>query len=114
VKDNNLIAHGFNHRNSECDEEHGCVREREHIPTGTANDQGCYHAEEAALQNYARCGGPPLRGATVYVNSEPCLKCAKLLIGCGIAAVVVPGSVYPTNGLKLMLEAGIEVRKVGS
>lgn len=51
-------------------------------------------------------------GATVYVNAEPCCGCAKLLAGCGISAVVVPEGVYKTNGLQILLEAGIEVRRL--
>ncbi len=112
VKDRNIISQGFNYRTSDCNEEIGCIRERDRIPSGTANDVGCFHAEQVAVQNHGKTGGPSLEGATVYVNSEPCVACAKLLMGCGIATVVVPGTVYPTNGLKYMSDAGIEVRKV--
>lgn len=112
VKEGTIIAQGFNTRTHECGETQGCVRERLNIKTGTSNEIGCRHAEEVALQNYAQTGGPSLRGATVYVNAEPCVKCAKLLAGCGIDAVVVPEGVYPENGLKLILEMNIEVRYV--
>ncbi|MCH8049307.1 dUTP diphosphatase [Patescibacteria group bacterium] len=108
----NIVAQGFNRRTDECSEELGCVRDRESIPTGTALEWGCLHAEQVAIQNHARTGGPPLKEATVYVNAEPCVMCAKLLLGCGIAAVVVPEGVYPTNGLKLLLDSGIEIRRV--
>jgi dUTP pyrophosphatase len=112
VRDGTIVAQGFNARTSECSEGAGCVREREGIPTGTALERGCIHAEQAALQSYARSGGPPLTSATVYVNAEPCVMCTKSLMGSGIAAVVVPAGIYPTNGLKLLREAGIEVRHV--
>lgn len=47
-----------------------------------------------------------------HLGDLPCVMCAKSLMGCGIAAVVVPAGVYPTNGLKLLVETGIEVRHV--
>jgi len=112
VKGENIVATGFNTRTHECDEEHGCIRERLNIRSGLSNDVGCRHAEEVALQNYAQTGGPSLKGTTVYVNAEPCVKCAKLLAGCGIDALVVPEGVYPENGLKFILDMNIEIRHV--
>lgn len=112
VKNRNIIAQGFNSRTNECNEEAGCIREQEKIPSGHSNDRGCLHAEVVAIQNYANTGGASLKEAVIYVNAEPCLMCSKVLIGCGISAVVVPQNVYPSNGLKLILDAGIEVRNV--
>ena len=110
TKNRNIIAQGFNRRTSECSLEQGCIRERENIPSGTSNDRGCLHAEYVAVQNHGMSGGTSLIGATVYINAEPCIMCAKLLIGCGISAIVVPEGVYPNNGLKLFEEADIEIR----
>lgn len=112
VKDGVIVAQGFNQRTSECSEECGCVRDREKIPSGTSLERGCKHAEVDAIQNHGRVGGAPLEGATVYVNAEPCHMCATLLSGCGIAAVVVPIGVYPTNGLKYLEECGVEIRRI--
>lgn len=112
VKDRNVIATGFNYRTGECDETNGCVRERTGTLTGVSNDLGCFHAEVAAIQNHGRTGGSSLENTTVYITAEPCRMCAKLLFDCGITAVVVPEGIYPTNGLPLLLEAGIEVRHV--
>lgn len=112
VKDQVVVAQGFNVRAAGCSEVEGCIRERMSIPTGTSLELGCVHAEQVALQNHARSGGTSLIGATVYVNAEPCLSCAKLLAGCGISTVVVPSSVYPTNGLIVLRNCGVEVRQV--
>lgn len=112
VKDGNVIAQGCNTRTDECSEEKGCVREVERLTTGTQNDRGCRHAEWDAIQNYLHSGGVSFMGATVYVTAEPCKLCAKLLQNTGIDAAVVPQNVYPTNGLKLLLEEGVEVRQV--
>jgi dCMP deaminase len=112
VKGHNVVAQGFNMQTRDCSEEKGCIREREGIPSGSANDKGCLHAEQVAVQNYAQTGGASLEGATVYVNSEPCVMCAKLLLGCRIGAIVVPRGVYPTHGLPLLTDAGVEIRYV--
>ncbi|OGE75333.1 MAG: hypothetical protein A3K06_01850 [Candidatus Doudnabacteria bacterium RIFCSPHIGHO2_01_52_17] len=112
VKDRNIISQGFNHRNIECSEAGGCFREREGLKSGRSNDDGCLHAEEAAIQNHANSGGPSLQGTSLCVNAEPCKKCAKFISGCGISAVIVPLGIYPTNGLPLLIEAGIEIRHV--
>lgn len=112
VKARNIVGQGFNTRTEDCSEEVGCIRERENIPSGVQNDKGCLHAEQVAVQNYASTGGASLDGATVYVNAEPCIMCAKLLIGCGIGAVVVPSGIYPENGLKIISSRGIEIRHV--
>jgi len=112
VKDGNIVAQGYNTRADGCSEEEGCVRERLNIPSGTSLERGCLHAEQVALQNHAMSGGASLKGATAYVNGEPCLMCAKMLGGCGIACVVVPEGVYPRNGLQYLVDGGVEVRTV--
>lgn len=112
VKDDNIIAQGYNHMTSDCSIKTGCIRNIENMSTGQHNDRGCDHAEEAAILNHGRTGGPSLQNSTLYVNSEPCIKCAKMIIGCGISTVVVPGNVYPVNGLKFLSEYGIEIRQV--
>ncbi|MDP3784979.1 MAG: dUTP diphosphatase [bacterium] len=110
VKNRNIIAQGFNYRLLECSEEDGCIRERENIATGKSNDEGCLHAEIVAIQNHGNSGGASLQDASICVNAEPCKMCAKVIVGCGISTVIVPKNVYPTNGLPLLMEAGIEVR----
>lgn len=112
VKDGTIIGQGFNMRTpSECSEAAGCIRERECIPSGTRLEVGCVHAEQMAIQNCMRVGAS-LKGAVVYITSEPCLMCSKNFYISGIVAIVVPKGVYPTNGLKFMQDNGIEVRHV--
>ncbi len=112
VKEGNIVGQGCNIRSSDCSEKEGCIRDRMHIPTGESLELGCVHAEEVAVQNHGRIGGASLKDAVVYINAEPCKRCARLLGGLGIAAVVVPHNVYPTNGLLLLQGGGIEVRQV--
>ncbi|MEZ5996904.1 MAG: bifunctional diaminohydroxyphosphoribosylaminopyrimidine deaminase/5-amino-6-(5-phosphoribosylamino)uracil reductase RibD [Hyphomonadaceae bacterium] len=72
----------------------GCVIEKNGSVLGGAvtADGGRPHAEEQALAQ----AGDEARGATAYVTLEPCAKrssgsasCADLLIGAGIARVVI-------------------------
>jgi dUTP pyrophosphatase len=113
VKDDNIIATGTNMRTSDCSEEKGCVREREHIPSGTMLERGCDHAEAEAFKRHARNGGPSLEGATLYVTESPCLMCvARVIERSGIATVVIDKrSTYPTEvAIQRLRDAGIEVR----
>jgi dUTP pyrophosphatase len=112
VKDGNIIGQGRNRRSTDCNECDGCIRERLGIPTGTSLELGCIHAEIDALQSHARTGGSSLVGATAYCTGESCVMCSKTFTGCGITAVVVPEGTYPTNGLPILQEAGIEVRRI--
>lgn len=112
VKGENVISHGYNCRTGECGEEMGCVRERENIASGVMPEKGCDHAEKRALKNYARVGGPSLEDATMYVNAEPCIGCAKDIVGTGIGTMVVPVGVYENNGLAYLQEHGVEIRYV--
>lgn len=46
------------------------------------------HAERNAIYNAARCG-TQLKGCTLYVNSVPCIDCARGIVQAGIAELVV-------------------------
>ena len=61
-----------------------CVRIRNKIPSGKQLEMcRAIHAE----QNLVLRLGPKLKGATVYCTTCPCVTCAKLLIGAGVAAI---------------------------
>jgi len=96
----------------------GCVLVRDdrvvgegwHVRTGEA------HAETNALGD----AGDQARGSTAYVTLEPCSHhgktppCAEALIGAGVSKVVVamqdPNQQVAGRGLKMLADAGIEVR----
>ncbi|MDD2759718.1 MAG: bifunctional diaminohydroxyphosphoribosylaminopyrimidine deaminase/5-amino-6-(5-phosphoribosylamino)uracil reductase RibD, partial [Methylomonas sp.] len=97
----------------------GCVlvRDGHIIAEGWHHRAGQAHAEIEALGNLP----DPLaaRGATAYVTLEPCSHhgrtgpCCDALIAAGIARVVVamqdPNPLVAGDGLRRMLDAGIEV-----
>lgn len=95
----------------------GCVivREGELIGDGWHRAPGQAHAEVDAL---SRCDGSP-KGATVYVNLEPCCHwgrtppCTDALLEAGVGRVVV-GMVDPDprvsgRGIEILRAAGVEV-----
>lgn len=97
----------------------GCVLVKDHqiIAEGWHAQAGQAHAEVDAL---AKLTHPDLsHGATAYVTLEPCSHhgrtgpCCEALIAAGIKRVVVamqdPNPLVAGNGLKKMLDAGVEV-----
>ena len=85
------------------------------IAEGYHEKLGCAHAEVAAM-NHAR---EDVRGATLYVNLEPCSHygrtppCAKAIIERGISEVIIaitdPNPEVAGRGIKMLKEAGIQV-----
>ena len=115
VKDDNIISQGYNaqHKGSPLCSEIGCLRDAENIPSGTRLERcRAMHAEWWALSNLLVSGGVSARGTTMYLNAEPCEVCAKLIAQTEIDTMVLLEGVYPTNGTKIVREAGINVRYV--
>ena len=116
VKDENIISRGTNSfypGQRECTFNE-CIREKMNVKSG-ANIEvgGCVHAEWMAITNLGRSGvGASTRGATVYINAEPCKTCAILMTLISPEAVVVPEGVYGNNGIAVLKAAGIIVRTV--
>ena len=66
------------------------------------------HAEANAITKIARSNNNS-EGATLYVTASPCIECAKLIIQAGIKRVVYKRAYRLTDGVDLLLKAGIEV-----
>ena len=69
------------------------------------------HAEANAITKIARSGNNS-DGATLYVTDAPCIECAKLIIQSGIKRVVYARSYRLTDGIDLLMKAGIEVEQM--
>lgn len=121
VKDNNIIALGYNGTPSGfsniCEDK---------IPTGYVTDAGCalqipelelktkpevLHAESNAISKCAR-STLSSEGADIYTTTSPCLECAKLIIQSGIKNVFYSEEYSNTNGIKLLERANIKVEQV--
>lgn len=115
VKEDNIIAHGCNDQypgSVQC-ENAGCLRDELGIPSGTQLEKcRAVHAEWSATTKALKSGASAVKGATIYVNAEPCEICAKIIAKLEVETVVMLGGVYPTNGTSILREAGINVRYV--
>jgi len=116
VKDDNIVSMGYNaqHKGSPLCSEIGCLRDAEGIPSGTKLERcRAVHAEWWALSNLVVSGvGVSTKGAVMYLNSEPCEVCAKLIAQTEIEALVLIEGTYPTNGSSIVKQAGIDIRYV--
>ena len=102
VKDNMIISDGYNGTPSGFEnicEENGVTKPY------------VLHAEANAISKVAKSGNSSL-GATLYVTASPCIECAKLIIQCGIKRVVYKDEYRLTDGVDLLVRAGVEVEKV--
>lgn len=86
-----------------------CLRDANHVTSGTRMEIGCHHAEMNVICN-AAAGGVACRGAWLFVTGEPCILCAKLIHHAGITRVlVVSGGYAGENGVDYLTGHGIEV-----
>lgn len=112
VKDNRILATGYNGVPSglrHC-RETGCLRQELGIPSGQRNEicRGL-HAEQNAIIQAAKYG-PLINGAKIYVNTQPCVVCAKMLINAGIEEIIYQNPYPDELSMALLEESGIKVR----
>ena len=112
VKDRRILATGYNGVPSglrHC-EETGCLREQLGVPSGQRHEicRGL-HAEQNAIIQAARYG---IEGSSIYITTEPCSVCAKMLINAGIKEIVF-ATAYPDKlSEELLGETDILIRCV--
>lgn len=103
VKDRMIISDGYNGTpvgfENNCEDENGVT-----VPH-------VLHAEANAITKVAKSGNSS-DGATLYVTASPCIECAKLIIQAGIKRVVYRDEYRLTDGVDLLVKAGVEVEKV--
>ena len=111
VKDNRILTTGYNGAPQGCKhcEEIGCLRQEKGIPSGERHELcRAIHAEQNAIVQ-AAYSGISLKGATLYVTTQPCVLCSKLAINAGIVKIIYRGSYPDALGLKMLEEAGVEL-----
>ncbi|MEN9444326.1 MAG: hypothetical protein RIS47_1216 [Bacteroidota bacterium] len=103
VKDRMIISDGYNG-----------------TPSGFENDcEDCegttksyvLHAEANAITKVAQSNNSS-KGATLYVTTSPCMECSKLIIQAGITRVVYVEQYRITDGLDMLLRAGVVVTRI--
>jgi dCMP deaminase len=103
VKDKMIISDGYN--GTPCGFENIC--EDESFKTKPY----VLHAEANAITKIARSHNSS-DGATLYVTTSPCIECAKLIIQSGIVRVVYANEYHVTDGVDLLVRAGVDVLKI--
>ena len=116
VKDNNIIAVGYNGTPSgfdnSCEEEcckgvAGAGTYKNHLITRPE----VLHAESNAIAKCARSVNSS-EGADIYTTTCPRLECAKMIIQAGIKNVYYSEEYKSQDGLNLLVKAGIQVTQI--
>lgn len=101
VKDNRILATGYNGTLS------GRKNDREEDGVTL---QEVLHAEQNVIA-FAAKNGIPMDGCTLYVTTNPCQDCAKLLVQAGIKEVVYQEVYRDVKGIELLIDNGVKVIK---
>lgn len=114
ARDNRILATGYNGVPTgikHC-EEVGCLRDKLNIPSGERHElcRGS-HAEQNAIVNAANFG-ISLKDSTIYINTQPCILCTKMIINAGILRVVYEEGYPDELSLSMIEESGIELVKM--
>ena len=114
VKDKRILATGYNGAPSKVAHclDIGCLREQLGVPSGQRHEicRGL-HAEQNAIIQAARYG-IDIEGSSIYITTEPCSVCAKMLINAGIKEIVF-ATAYPDKlSEELLGETDILIRCV--
>lgn len=115
VKDRHILSTGYNgppRGVPHCDELGGCLRERMKIPSGQRHEIcRAVHAEQNAIIQAAKMG-ITVEGAEMYITTQPCFICAKMIINAGITRIIMDEG-YPDRLAEEILEqAGVEVLNI--
>ena len=111
VKNKQVLATGYNGAPTgieHCDKA-GCLRNELKVPSGERHELcRALHAEQNAFLQAAR-HGTNLNGAALYVTTQPCSICAKMIINAGIKRIVMAGDYPDEFALQFLKEAGIDM-----
>ena len=112
VKDHRILTTGYNGvpmGMRHCTEV-GCLREKLGVPSGQRQEicRGI-HAEQNAIIQAAKYG-INISGATIYINTQPCITCAKMLINAGIVEIVYSNPYPDEFAAELLAETDVKLR----
>lgn len=112
VKDRRILASGYNGVPTgltHCSET-GCLRQELGVPSGQRHEicRGL-HAEQNAIIQAARYG-IDISDSSIYITTQPCVVCAKMIINAGIQEIVYQNPYDDELAMSLLNEAGIKMR----
>ena len=90
--------------------ETGCLRQQLGVPSGQRHEicRGL-HAEQNAIIQAARYG-INIAGASIYINTQPCVVCAKMIINADIEEIIYQNPYPDELAMSMLEEAGIKLR----
>lgn len=113
VKDKRILSTGYNGPPSglKHPDEVGCLRDKLNIPSGERPElcRGL-HAEQNAIIQGAN-SGISMKDATIYITTQPCVLCAKMIINAGINKIIYEEGYPDKLSIELLEEARIEIVK---
>lgn len=112
VKERRILATGYNGVPAglaHCAET-GCLRQQLGVPSGQRHEicRGL-HAEQNAIIQAARYG-INIAGASIYINTQPCVVCAKMIINADIEEIIYQNPYPDELAMSMLEEAGIKLR----
>jgi dCMP deaminase len=103
VKDNNILAFGYNGTphgfDNKCEDEQGMTKPE------------VIHAEVNIFAKTSRLG-IATNDSVLYVTLSPCFDCSKLLLQAGIKEVVYRDEYRVTESLEMLRSAGVKCRRL--
>lgn len=113
VKDKRILATGYNGAPMGCKHcsQIGCLRQELNIPSGERHElcRGI-HAEQNAIVQ-AAYSGVSVKGGILYVTTQPCILCAKMIVNAGIKKIIFKGDYPDELAMAILREAEIRVVK---
>jgi dCMP deaminase len=114
VQNDSVISYGYNGTPAGLDnacEQSVLVRENDQLVFRLKTKPLVSHAEMNAIGKLAE-SGMSARGATLYCTDSPCLECAKLIQRTGIIEMVYTYTYSNTEGIQLLQDRGIIIRRI--
>jgi dCMP deaminase len=113
VKEKRVLSTGYNGAPKglrHC-EEVGCVRENQHIASGTRHElcRGVHAEQNAVIQ--AAYFGVSIKDGTIYTTNYPCVMCAKILLNAGITEIVYKDDYIDPLSKEMLSETDTIVRR---
>ena len=111
VKDKRILSTGYNGAPtgiSHCTEE-SCLRIKHNIPSGERHElcRGLHAEQNAIIQ--AAFHGVSIKDAVIYITTQPCSICAKMLINSGIKKFIYRSPYNDPLAAEMLKEAQIEL-----
>lgn len=111
VRDNRILATGFNGVPAKFPHPEKCARREAGIPSGEKLHMcGCAHAEANGIANAAR-EGISLKGSTLYCTTQPCDMCMGSLANVGVSEVLFEDGYPSTLSNQIAFYAGITLAR---